>query len=203
MRTLISTLLLLALFSVAALAQDASPAPDAATDDAAQTQESVPDDPNAMLPGEAPAPPQEAAEAPAPEANAAEANATDAKAEEVPSGPIGEMHLADGSIIEILALQKIGKFYLYLSGKLEGRTTTVLSPTRLADIRNWAGIAFQDQYTLTVVTKGEKQMQFTDAHLYLGSDDPVSYSFITTDPDTFEEVVRTVRKADVKTIAIK
>jgi len=198
MRTLISTLLLLALLSVAALAQDAPPAPDAATDDAAQTQESVPDDPNAMLPGETPAPPQDAAEAPAPEGNA-----TDAKAEEVPTGPIGEMHLADGSIVEIIELQKIGKFYLYLSGKLEGRTTTVLSPTRLADVRNWAGIAFQDQYTLTIVTKSEKQLQFTDAHLYLGSDDPVSYSFVTTDPNTFEQVVTTVKKADVKTIALK
>ncbi|MEF2230339.1 MAG: hypothetical protein V3571_05375 [Pseudodesulfovibrio sp.] len=198
MRTLISTLLLLALLTVAALAQDAPPEPDAAPDDAARTQEAMPDDPNAMLPGEAPAPPQDSSESAPPEAAAPEA-----KAEDVPSGPIGELHMADGAIHEILALQKFGKFYFYLSGKLDGRTTTVLSPTRLEDVKRWAGIAFQDQNTLTIVTKGQKQLLFTDAHLYLGSDDPDSYSFMTTDPNTYEDVLLSVKKADVKTIAIK
>ena len=190
MRTLISTLLLLTLLSVAALAQEAPPESPAAPDGAAQ--ETVGDDPEAPVPGEA---------APAGEEGAA----AEPPAEEavVPAGPVGEMHMADGSIIEILSLQKLGKFYLYLSGKLDGRTSTVLSPTRLADIRLWAGIAFQDQHTLAIVTKDEHQYNFTDARLYLGSDDPVSYSFMGTDPNTYEESPVTVKKADVKAISFK
>ena len=194
MRTLISTLLLLILLSVAALAQETPPEPTAAPDQAAQ--EAVGDDPNAPVPGEVAPATEEGAAAEAP----AETPAAEAA---VPSGPVGEMHMADGTIIEILSLQKIGKFYLYISGKLDGRTSTVLSPTRLEDIKRWAGIAFQDQRTLTIVTKGEKELNFTDARLYLGSDDPTSYSFMGTDPNTYEESVITVKKADVKAISFK
>lgn len=185
MRTLISTLLALVLCT-AVLVQAAPPEPPAAP---------APPAGDAAAPSQAPAPDQAGAPA--------QAAADQIPNEAADNGPIGELHLTNGTTYEIMALPRFGKFYLYLSGKLNGRTSTVISPTRMRDVRRWAGIAFTNQNDFVVVTMAKKQLHFTDAHLYLGSDDPTSYSIRVTDPETYEEKVLTVKKSDVKVLKFK
>lgn len=134
---------------------------------------------------------------------APEKKAAGVAVESAPVGPFGEMRLADGTVVEILELQKFGSYYLYISGKLNGRSSTVISLTRLNDIRRWAGLAFKDQNTFTIITKQKKELHFTDAHLYLGSNSPTDYTFQTIDPDTYEKGVRAVKKTEVQGIRFK
>ncbi len=134
---------------------------------------------------------------------APEKKAAEVAAESAPVGPFGEVQLVDSTVVEILELQKFGSYYLYISGKLNGRSSTVISLTRLNDIRRWAGILFKDQNTFTIITKQKKELHFTDAHLYLGSNSPTDYIFLATDPNTYEKGVRTVKKIEVQGIRFK
>jgi len=223
MRTLISTLIIL-LLCTAALAQEPAQEPavqsgdtpaavaapeGAATDEATETlpgEQPAPDEATETLPGEKPAPveavPAEPAEAPAPAEGAPEAAPAEAVQPE-DSGPVGELHTSDGNIYEILALPRFGKFYLYLSGKLNGRTSTIISPTRMSDVKRWAGISFDGNNTITIITTAKKELQFTDAHLYIGSISADTFSFLITDPVNYDKVVKTVNKTDVKVIVFK
>ncbi|MDC0336467.1 hypothetical protein OAN24_06210 [Pseudodesulfovibrio sp.] len=117
--------------------------------------------------------------------------------------PIGEIHLFDGTVLELTTFEKIGKYYIYIAGKLNGRSSTVLSLTRLDDLQNFAGIGFKDQHNFTIVTKAEKELHFEGSRVYIGSDSPDTYTFFTTDPDTFQMEKVDVKKKDVKLIVIK
>jgi len=186
MRTLISTLLILLLCTVA-LAQGPDQAPAPQPGDAPAPQAAPP------APDQAPPAPDQAP--PAPDQAPAEAAQ--------PDGPMGELHLNDGTIYEILDLPRFGKLRLYLSGKLNGRTSTVISPTRISDIKRWAGISFDGNNTFTIVTATKKELQFTDARLYIGSDSPDTFTFLVTDPASYDNVLKTVKKTDVKVIVFK
>lgn len=201
MRTLISTLLIL-LLCTAALAQEPAQTP-ADQPGGAPSAVAAPNEATETLPGEQPAPAEAAAPAPdqAATGETAPAPAEAVKPEE--SGPVGELHLNDGNIYELLALPRFGKFYLYLSGKLNGRTTTVISPTRMSDVKRWAGISFDGDNAITIVTTARKELQFTDAHLYIGSTSPDTFTFLVTDPGTYDQVLKTVNKTDVKVIVFK
>ena len=192
MRTLVLTLLFLVLVVPSALAGGSSPdePPQAVQEaDKEAAQEAAPEAAAEAAPGateEAPA------DAPKPGA-----------APEEPTGPIGEIHLQDGTAIEIMDLKRFGKYYIYVSGKLNGRSAMVISLTRLDDLRRWTGIAFNDQYTFTLVTKNKKELNFTDGHVYLGSDSTTDYSFIATNSSSYMIEEMSVKKSDVKLILFK
>ncbi|MFH1913245.1 MAG: hypothetical protein ABIK45_03080 [Pseudomonadota bacterium] len=116
--------------------------------------------------------------------------------------PLGTMTLRDGTVLEIMDFVKLGKFYIYLSGKLNGRSSTVVSFTRLSDLQMWASIAFKDQNALTVMDKNRKEMFFTDARLYLGSDSPNTYTFVTLNRNNYQPETAVVYKRDVVSIVI-
>ena len=196
MRTLATILLFLVLAAPTALASGSSPdePPEAMREEATETSEE-----------KAPETESETAEA-APEAaaeTAEEAPKPGVLPEEEHVGPFGELQLADGSRMEVLNLKRFGKYYIYISGKLNGRSAMVVSLTRLNDIRRWTGIAFKDQNTFTVVTKGEKELHFTEGHVYLGSDSTTDYTFFSTDPNSYMEKEMSVKKTDVKLLLIK
>ncbi|MUM77557.1 hypothetical protein GKC30_07930 [Pseudodesulfovibrio sp. F-1] len=116
--------------------------------------------------------------------------------------PLGTMTLRDGTILEIMDFVKLGKFYIYLSGKLNSRSSTVVSFTRLSDLQMWASITFRDQHTLTVVDRGRKEMFFTEARLYLGTDSPNTFTFTTLNRNNFQPETAVVYKRDVASITI-
>jgi len=116
--------------------------------------------------------------------------------------PLGTMTLRDGTVLEIMDFVKLGKFYIYLSGKLNSRSSTVVSFTRLSDLQMWASISFSDQHTLTVVDRSRKEMLFTDARLYLGTDSPNTYTFTTLNRNNYQPETAVVFKRDVASITI-
>jgi hypothetical protein len=201
MRTLFLILLFLVLAAPAAVAGGSSPdaPPEAMQEDGAEA---------------APEQGAEAAKESAPEADPeAAAEAAPATAEDAPKpgvmpeeehvGPFGEIRLKDGTVKEVLNLKRFGKYYIYISGKLNGRSPMVVSLTRLSDLRRWTGIAFKDANTFTVVTKTEKELNFTDGHVYLGSDSTTDYTFFSTDPSSYMEKEMSVKKSDVQLLLIK
>lgn len=197
MRTLVLTLLFLVLVVPSALASGSSPdePPQAVQEaDKEAAQEAAPEAAQEAAPEAAPETAQEApADAPKP----------GAAPQDEPTGPVGEIHLQDGTAIEIMDLKRFGKYYIYVSGKLNGRSAMVISLTRLDDLRRWTGIAFQDQYTFTLVTKNKKELNFTDGHVYLGSDSTTDYSFIATNTSSYMIEEMSVKKSDVKLILFK
>ncbi|NDV19937.1 hypothetical protein GO013_10940 [Pseudodesulfovibrio sp. JC047] len=124
-----------------------------------------------------------------------------AVADPIPEGPVGTMQLADGSTLVITELVKLDKFYLYLSGKLNGRSSTIVSFTRFSDLRGFNAFVFKDQNNFIITTKRGKELVFTDAHVYIGNDSPDTYSFYIMDENLDKKLV-TVPKKDVATIKI-
>ncbi|QGY39459.1 hypothetical protein GM415_04760 [Pseudodesulfovibrio cashew] len=173
MRTVFSLLLILLLLAACAGKEDV-PADPAAENATAESGEAAPD-------------------------SAADANAI---VENITIGPVGDLQLADGNAMEITKLNKIGKYYIYISGKLNGRSSTVVSLTRLDDLQHWKKIIFQDQHTFTIVNSEDRELHFSDSRVYLGSDSADTYSFITTPAGSFQEEPATVKKKDVKVINI-
>ncbi len=120
--------------------------------------------------------------------------------EEVATGPIGNIRLRDGSVIEIIEFKKLGKYYLYISGKLNGRSSTVISFTRLRDVQHWAMFEFKDPYNFIITTRKGNELRFLDSRIYIGSKSHETYSFYTT--NGFEKELIKVEKADVASITI-
>lgn len=121
--------------------------------------------------------------------------------EEVAAGPVGNIQLKDGSVIEIAEFKKLGKYYLYISGKLNGRSSTVISFTRLRDVQRWAMFEFKDPYNFIISTKQGKALRFLDSRIYIGSKSHETYSFYITNA-LFEKELLKVKKADVVSISI-
>lgn len=117
-------------------------------------------------------------------------------------GPFGSMELTDGTVVEITELERLSKYYIYITGKLNGRASTVISLTRLSDLRHWKQIHFQNPKTFTIVNRQDKELFFTDCRIYLGSSSHDSFTFITTNPANYKEEPITIKKSDVKTINI-
>jgi hypothetical protein len=116
--------------------------------------------------------------------------------------PLGSITLRDGTVYEIMDFVKLGKYYIYISGKLNGRSSTVVSLTRLSDLQDWAAINFKDQYTFTLVDKRKKELFFAESRVYLGTDSPTTYTFVTVNPSNFQAETVVVNKKDVKSIVI-
>lgn len=117
--------------------------------------------------------------------------------------PIGEVKMMDGSTFPISKMERIGKYYIYISGKLNGRSSTVISLTRMNDLRKWLGFTFTDPKTFSIVTQAEKQLSFADSRVYIGSGSHDSYTFWTVNPNNFQEEKITVKKKDVHMIVFK
>lgn len=122
--------------------------------------------------------------------------------DEALAGPFGEIHMTDGRGMEISKLKRFGKYYIYISGKLNGRASTVISLTRLSDIRHWAAIVFKDENTFTIHTKNKKELNFQDGHVYLGSDSPTDYTFVGISASSYAQEEMSVKKPTVKAIVI-
>lgn len=163
--------------------------------------------------------PEEAAQIEAAEAEGADAGeaaqadaAADADSEEaLPEAtldenlqldPIGEMKLINGKTYNIFRLEPLDKYYIYIVGKLNGRSSTVISLTRIRDLRRWAGISFKDPSSFVIVTQGEKELSFTDSRMYIGSSSNETFSFWTMEEDYSESLIE-VNKKDVSMIAFK
>jgi len=116
------------------------------------------------------------------------------------NGPVGTVQLKDGTVYELTKFQKIGKYYFYISGKLNGRSSTVISLTRLRDVRKWSHFTFKDPYNFMVNTLNEKELRFLDSRIYIGSDSHDSFTFYTT--IGLDTKLIDVRKADVSSITI-
>ena len=113
--------------------------------------------------------------------------------------PIGEVALTDGTIIPIVEFKQISKYYIYITGKLNGRASTVISLTRLDDMMRWAGIAFKDPNNFVIITRDQKQRHFTDSRIFIGTDSHENFSFITSG-DNYTTQSIDVKKADISTI---
>jgi hypothetical protein len=147
-----------------------------------------------------PAPDQAAATTEAPAAEAKRPASTHTIKEEIPAGPVGEVLLRDGATLKIEALQKLGgDYWIYVSGKLNGRSSTVVSLTRFRDLMNWKSIAFKDPHTFTVTTSHGKEWAFEDASLYLGEGKPGNYAFYVLD-DRYDKILTQVPKGEVVNI---
>lgn len=154
----------------------------------------------------------DAPEQPAPEAAAVQEAASPAEAAQgptstngikdvIPEGPVGTVRLTDGSTVELTKLIKLGNYHLYITGKLNGRSSTVVSLTRFSDVQRWESFVFQDPNNFTITTKTGKEMVFSEAQLYLGSGSSETYTFMTID-DRFNSVQTEIRKRDVAVIKI-
>ncbi|MBG0791637.1 MAG: hypothetical protein H0S80_14190 [Desulfovibrionaceae bacterium] len=120
----------------------------------------------------------------------------------VPDGPLATVQLANGSTLEILGLEKLGKYYLYLHGDLNGRSSTIISYTRFQDMARWDAIIFKDENNFIVTTKQGKEMIFMNARLFLGSDSNDTYAFYSFNDD-YEKVLVEVQKSAVASIKFK
>ena len=120
----------------------------------------------------------------------------------VPEGPVATVQMANGSTIEVLSLAKLGKYYLYISGELNGRTSTVISYTRFQDVAKWDAFIFKDANNFIITTKEGKELVFMNARFFLGSDSYETYSFYAFN-ENYEKVLVEVKKSDVATIKFK
>ncbi|OIQ49931.1 hypothetical protein BerOc1_01859 [Pseudodesulfovibrio hydrargyri] len=121
--------------------------------------------------------------------------------EDIPDGPVGQVQLRDGTTLKIEALQKQGDdYWIYVYGKLNGRSSTVVSLTRFRDLMNWPSIVFKDPHTFTITNRQGKEWAFEDANLYLGDGEPGKYAFYVLD-DRYNKVLTQVPKSDVANIA--
>ena len=107
--------------------------------------------------------------------------------------------MANGSTLELVGMIKLGGYYLYIDGDLNGRTSTVISYTRYQDVAKWEAFIFKDANNFIITTKEGKELIFMNARLFLGSDSNDTYSFYAYN-DNYETVPVTVKKSDVATI---
>lgn len=118
----------------------------------------------------------------------------------IKSDPVGTIELVDGTVYELTEVEKIDRYYIYISGKLNGRSSTVISLTRLDDLIKWKAIVFKDPHTFAIVGRQGKKIYFADSDIYFGSDDYHSISFQTTLPGKYTTQLMTVDKRDLKAI---
>lgn len=148
----------------------------------------------------------EAAETATAEAAPDEASATPTSTrtlrDEVPPGPVGTVQLTNGSTIELTELVKLGNYYVYISGKLNGRSSTLVSLTRFRDLQQWDSIVFSDPRTFVITTKKGKEWSFEDAALYLGTDKPGLYAFHTLNT-RYDKILVEIPKDEVAIITFK
>ncbi|CCH49350.1 hypothetical protein [Pseudodesulfovibrio piezophilus] len=111
--------------------------------------------------------------------------------------PLGDIRLVDGTVLELTQLEPIGKYYVYLSGKLNDRSSTVISLTRIKDLRRWKSITFPEPRTVVITTRDEKELKFTSAALYFGNDSYDTYTFRVTPPGSYQSEITEVKKKDV------
>ena len=158
-------------------------------------QQPVPDAPQADVADTAPAeaPPAEASNGPV---------STHAIKDEVPAGPVGTVQLTNGNTMELTELIKLGDYYLYISGKLNGRSSTVVSLTRFRDLQKWSSIVFKDPSTFVITNKKGKEWSFEDASLYLGTDKPGMYAIKTLNT-RYDVITAELPKDEVAIITFK
>lgn len=118
----------------------------------------------------------------------------------VPSGPLAAVRLRDGTQYEIIQFEKLGKYYLYITGKLNGRSSTVICLTRFQDLQKWDSITFQDQYNFTIATRNEKSLRFLNSRMYMGSSSHDTFTFYV--PNGMDNQRIEVKKRDVEAIMI-
>ncbi|WP_207263776.1 hypothetical protein [Desulfovibrio sp. Huiquan2017] len=121
--------------------------------------------------------------------------------EDIPAGPVGQVQLKNGTTLIIDSLEKLGgDYWVYVSGKLNGRSSTVVSLTRFRDLMGWKSVVFNDPHTFTITTRHGKEWAFEEANFYLGSDKAGIYAFHVLD-DRYTPVLTEVPKDAVVNIA--
>lgn len=175
--------LMLALTLVACSAKDDS------------VQQPVPDAPQAEASEGTPAEP------PAGEASSGPTS-THTVRDTTPEGPVGTVQLTNGNTMELTELIKLGDYYLYISGRLNGRSSTVVSLTRYRDLQKWDSIVFKDPRTFVITSKKGKEWAFEDSTLYLGTDKPGLYAFQTLNT-RYDKVTVEIPKDQIAIITFK
>lgn len=113
--------------------------------------------------------------------------------------PVGTVVFTDGSTLEFTEFKQDDPVYLHISGKLNGRTSTLIQMTRVDDIRTWKGITFESPDTFSVVYRNNKEFRFTDATLTIGGEGD-TISFMNKEPgEDLKEV--SVPKGNIKLIS--
>jgi len=118
--------------------------------------------------------------------------------------PVGTIVLKDGTAIELTSFKPMGIYYIHITGKLNGRSSTLIQLTRVDDMRNgWRGISFETPDTFTIRTQNNKEFKFTDARIFIGGDSEDSFSFMSTRIGSTEPEEMTVPKSEVNLIVFK
>lgn len=133
----------------------------------------------------------------------AEAPATAASATETesvkPALPVGTVVFADGSTLELTSFLQGDPILLRITGKLSGRTPTLIQMTRVDDLRSWRGITFESPDTFSVSYRNNKEFRFTDATLTIGGEGDVITFMNKEVGEELKEV--SVPKANIKLIS--
>lgn len=114
--------------------------------------------------------------------------------------PIGTVVLRDGSTMELTSFKKTAPHYLRITGKLNGRSSTLIQMTRVDDIRGWKGISFENPATFTIRTQEGKEHPFTDGQVFVGGESEESFTFMSIASGSSEEKESVVPKSEVKLI---
>jgi len=122
--------------------------------------------------------------------------------EEIPTGPVARVQLRNGTTMIVDSLEKLGgDYWIYVTGKLNGRSSTVVSLTRFHDLMQWKDIVFKDPHSFVITTRRGQEWHFEEANVYLGSDKPGTYAFYVLD-DRYDPVLTEVEKSEVANIAM-
>lgn len=113
--------------------------------------------------------------------------------------PVGTVVLTDGSTVELTEFKQGDPVLIHISGKLNGRTSTLIRMTREDDIRTWKGITFESPDTFTIVTRSNKEFPFANSSIYIGGKSEDVISFITKVPGESAKEV-SVPKSSIKLI---
>lgn len=115
--------------------------------------------------------------------------------------PVGSLFLHDGSTVEITDFERMGKYLIYINGELNGRTPTIISITRQDDLWNWKVLIFEEDGSLVIRTRANKELRFTNANVYLGTAEHDEYSFFRRNSMNLELEEVSVDKSRVKAIS--
>lgn len=113
--------------------------------------------------------------------------------------PVGTVVFIDGSTLELTSFKQDDPIYLYITGKMNGRTSTLIQMTRVDDIRAWKGITLESPDTFSIVTRNNKEFRFTDATLTIGGEGDV-ITFMNKEAGAELKEV-SVPKANIKLIS--
>jgi len=115
--------------------------------------------------------------------------------------PVGTIVLLDGSTVELTKFKKLGAFLFHISGKLNGRSSTLIQFTRRDDLHTLKGISFENPTTITIHSRKNKEFRITDARVFIGSESEETFTFLKAKVGSLETEEITLPKSEVKLIS--